>query len=268
MTLETWDSTSCVLHVDDPRGSPAMLIFFAGIGGGFGGLPAFEFRHTVAGVRTNQVFLRDPSGLWYLAGIPGAGSSADDVASYLRAECARRGAKRVVTVGNSAGGYAAILFGLLIGANEVHAFSPKTRLLEPSDFHSPARLKFLLDHTGREHPYLDLKRLLEEHSDGPTTVHIHYPNGDTVDATQARRVAGIANVRIWRYRWRTHALVKVLKEYGALRPILSAAIAGSPTRLALIFRWVLFRMRLTVLRASVARRTPWGERDASSHASD
>lgn len=268
VNTETWDDEACVLHVDDPRGAPVMLVFFAGIGGAFGGLPAFEFRHTVARVRTNQVFVRDPSSLWYLKGVRGAGSSAEELAAYLREECRRRGAKRVVTVGNSAGGYAAILFGVLIGADEVHAFSPKTRLLERSDFHSEAKLRILLDHVGRDHPYLDLTRFLAEHADGPTLIHIHYANGDKVDATHALRVKGLPNVRLWRYRWRTHALVKVLKDYGVLRPILTSAIAGSPVRLKLIFRWVLFRMRLSAIRSSIARRMPGGGAGETSSAAD
>jgi hypothetical protein len=250
--------------VDEPGGADVVLVFFAGFGGGFGGMPAFEFKKTVSDVPAHKLFLRDPSGLWYLAGLPETGDSADAVAAYVRAHCARLGAKRVVTVGNSSGGYAALLFGILIDADEVHAFAPKTRLIEPEDFHDVEKLRLVHRHMGKDHPYLDVKRLVEEGRGARTTLHIHYPNGDTVDAKQARRMAGVPNVKLWKYRWRTHALVRVLKQYGALRPILESAISGSPARLGVLVFWVRLRMRLAVIRASVARLLG-GDKEAPTH---
>lgn len=264
MPQEAWTDDACVLTVDEPGGADVVLVFFAGFGGGFGGMPAFEFRNTVSDVPAHKVFLRDPSGLWYLAGLPGVGDSADAIAAHLREHCARRGAKRVVTVGNSSGGYGALLFGLLIDADEVHAFAPKTRLLEPEDFHDQEKLLLVHRHMGREHPYLDIRKLVLEGRGARTTLHIHYPNGDAVDAGQARRMADVPNVRLWKYRWRTHALVRVLKQYGALRPILCSAISGSPTRLRLLTFWVRFRMRLAVIRASVARRLGRGDPEVAA----
>lgn len=265
MPQEAWAGEACALSVDEPGGAEVVLVFFAGFGGGFGGMPAFEFRNTVSDVAAHKLFLRDPSGLWYLGGLPSIGDSADAVAAYVRDHCARHGAKRVVTVGNSSGGYAALLFGILIDADEVHAFAPKTRLVLPEDFHDQEKLRLIHHHMGKDHPYLDIKRLLADGRGARTMLHIHYPNGDTVDAKQARRMAGIRNVKLWKYRWRTHALVRVLKQYGALRPILESAIAGSPSRLGFLTFWVRLRMRLAVIRASVARRLGGGEaaRDAA-----
>jgi pimeloyl-ACP methyl ester carboxylesterase len=251
---QAWADEACVLCVDEPGGADVVLVFFAGFGGGFGGMPAFEFRNTVADVPAHKVFLRDRSSLWYLAGLPGIGDSADAIAAYLRDHCARLGAKRIVTVGNSSGGFAALLFGILIDADEVHAFAPKTRLLEAQDFHDQEKLRLIHRHVGRDHPYLDIRKLVLDGRGARTTLHIHYPNGDAVDAGQARRVADLPNVRLWKYRWRTHALVRVLKQYGALRPILCSAISGSPARLRLLVGWVRLRMRIAVIRGSIARR--------------
>lgn len=241
---EPWAGDGCVLEIEEP-GAEAMVVLFAGFRGGFGRLPEFEFRKTVSGVRAHKLFFRDPSTFWYLRGVPGVGSSANDVAAHVRACRERWGAKRVVTVGNSSGGYAAILFGLLAGADEVHAFAPKTRLLESEDFHDRQKLALLLGEVGADHPHLDLARLMQSGAGAGTRVHIHYPKGNAVDARQAHHVAGLPQVRLWEYRWPNHALVQAIKEAGFLRPLLEAAIDGRGLR----FRIAAWRAAAAVRRA-------------------
>jgi hypothetical protein len=249
---EQW-SDACVLEMEEPAGADVLLVFFAGFRGGFGTLPVFEFRSTVSGVRAHKLFFRDLSELWYQRGVPGVGDSPDAIAARNAACRDRWGAKRVVMVGNSSGGYAAILFGLLTGADEVHAFAPKTRLLESEDFHDQEKLAFLLRHLGADHPNLDLRRLMESGVGARTRVHIHYPTGNAVDTGQARHVASLPNVRLWSYPWRSHALVKKLKEAGLLRPILESAIRGDPWRLRLLVWRGRLALRLAARREARAR---------------
>lgn len=67
-----------------------------------------------------EIFVRDIYKQWYVQGINKTLDSADKLAEYLKKETE---GYRVVTAGNSAGGYAAVLFGLLLKADVVFDFS-------------------------------------------------------------------------------------------------------------------------------------------------
>ena len=80
------------------------------------------------GVALNRILLRDTANLWYQHGVSGLGCDADEVALALRAWIARLRPSSVNTLGQSMGGYAAILFGALLGADRVLAFGPLSYL--------------------------------------------------------------------------------------------------------------------------------------------
>jgi hypothetical protein len=66
------------------------------------------------------IFVRDIFKSWYVCGISDRYSSIDDMIDFLKEET--KGYK-VITVGNSAGGYMAVLAGVLLGAERVFNFS-------------------------------------------------------------------------------------------------------------------------------------------------
>src|SRR5262245_37470221 len=90
--------------------SQTLLVLFGGIAGGVS-IPVFEFFRVREGYPSKRVFLRDPRRSWYQLGIPGVGDTALAVKSMLDDTIARSRANRVVMVGASAGGFAAMLFG-------------------------------------------------------------------------------------------------------------------------------------------------------------
>ena len=116
---------SIALDLEVPGDS--LLIIFGGIAGNLG-LPPFEFGRMLGGFECKKIFVRDLSQSWYCNGLPGIADSFDGMVAYLAERAKESGAKNVVTIGNSAGGYAALLAGQLLGANRVRAFSPQTFL--------------------------------------------------------------------------------------------------------------------------------------------
>jgi hypothetical protein len=108
---------ACDLEPD----SDTLVVAFGGIAGGLG-TPPFEFFRILSRIGVKKAFVRDHHQAWYHRGVKGVGRDIDAVSRHLRELCAGR---RAIFVGNSAGGYAALLFGAAIGA-EVHAFSPQT----------------------------------------------------------------------------------------------------------------------------------------------
>jgi hypothetical protein len=220
------------------------VAFFAGLAK----RPYFEFHRTGTSLRAHRVYLRDFAGDWYQNGLPGAGTSADELAAHLRAHCDRLGAARLVTAGNSAGGFAAILFGMLAGADEVHSFSPKIRAVHPHDFRDQARRAHLHRARDAERSYRDLTALLAAGRGGKTAIHVHYPDGDPMDATQAELLAGVPNVSLWKYRWPRHGVVRALGKCGTVAELLENAVTGEPRRVAAIVRRGRWRLRVARLR--------------------
>lgn len=180
------------------------------------------------GVR--RIFVRDLDQVWYLRGIRGLGTTMASAAEALRAEIGDRSSGRLIVSGNSAGGFAAVAFGALLDADEVHAFSPQTAL---DRLH---RLRWLdarwlteMFHVRRlvelDRASLDLRALLEHSGPGPA-IHLHYCGTHGRDARHAEHLRGLPGVHLHRYPGGGHRLVTDLRDSGELARILRDAVAG------------------------------------------
>ena len=91
------------------------------------GFAEFELAFCRAGIGT-ALFVRDPLRAWYLRGIDTAGHTFDSVVARLEEEIAIAQPARVVTVGASMGGYAAVRAGIALRVDTVLAFGPQVVL--------------------------------------------------------------------------------------------------------------------------------------------
>jgi hypothetical protein len=218
--LPTGDAEPVELALDSP--SQTLLVAFGGIAAQFG-IPPFEFARLAGSLEVKQALIRDPRQAWYHRGLPGYGDDLMSLRDPLQAIVERSGATRTVFVGVSAGGYAALLFGSLLGADAVLAFGPQTTI-DMDTLHSlgdrrwddhlrPLRRAQLLDPD-----WLDLQRLPA----GPARVYFD----DTLDSDRrhAERLAG--KTRLYRFGTGGHVLVRHLRDRGVLPRILRQAIDG------------------------------------------
>ena len=100
-----------------------VLVSFGGLANGTDD-PPFEFVRQTGDLGVHRVFVRDLGQCWYQQGLPGAADGVLDAAAALTRVIDELGPSRRVFVGNSSGAFAAILFGVLAGADEVAAFGP------------------------------------------------------------------------------------------------------------------------------------------------
>ena len=101
-----------------------LIVSFAGNAKLFGGISRFEFVNFLKQFdKISKHFYLDEHSDLYHKGI-GSTSSIDETVAYLKNEIKHY--KRVLFLGNSGGGYAAILFGSLLDVNTVIAFVPQT----------------------------------------------------------------------------------------------------------------------------------------------
>ena len=102
-----------------------LFIFFGGIQGQIGMSP-FEFYRSSDILGCSRLFLRDLSQSWYQRGLPGIGDDVFAIGRYLEERIATSGAVDICFVGNSMGGFAALLFCAMTGRGRVVAFAPQT----------------------------------------------------------------------------------------------------------------------------------------------
>jgi predicted 2-oxoglutarate/Fe(II)-dependent dioxygenase YbiX/predicted esterase YcpF (UPF0227 family) len=108
--------------------SDTLLITFAGMGWKQS-IPTFIFYNFLKSyTNIDKLFLRDINCRYYISGIKNSTTCFKETLDMYRELIGRKKYKRIVSLGCSAGGYAAILYGQLLGLDKVIAFSPQTVL--------------------------------------------------------------------------------------------------------------------------------------------
>ncbi len=116
---------SVILDMDSD--SHTLLLIFGGLGSD-AGVPSFEFGSITREIPVKRLFVRDVHQAWYHQGMPRHGRTFASMAESLSELLAPHDIDRLVVAGNSAGGYAALVFGTLLGADAVLSFAPQTVL--------------------------------------------------------------------------------------------------------------------------------------------
>jgi hypothetical protein len=223
------ENTNAGIALDLEPESDVLLIVFSGLLGRLGPLPVFEFFNSVSSFGVKKAFLRDLTQSWYHRGVEGIGDDVPAIADYLANLIAESGATRTVLVGNSAGAYAALLFGHLLGAGEVHAFSPQT-FIDPAlrAQHDDHRWQVYVDRVvaagGPDPRYADLLPVLSE-GGVETSFHIYFPAPNRLENLHTQRLSGIAGVVPHPIDGGGHKLIKWLRDTGELTQILERALS-------------------------------------------
>jgi hypothetical protein len=204
--------------------SPTMLVVFGGLNRQVGGVPPFEFMRLTGGVPVKRLFVRDPRQAWYHRGLPGVGDDLDAVAKHL-ASRPYGDYERLVLVGNSAGGYAALLFGSLLDADCVLSFAPQSTI-DLRELHrlgdrrwddnlEPLAARALLDPR-----FVDLTGLA--HRDA----RVYYDADDALDRGHAERLldGGGPGLHGHPCEGGGHDLVRTLRDRGTLAGLLRSAL--------------------------------------------
>lgn len=223
------DPLAGVLVGDAEPGAP-LLVAFGGLAGRLNMAP-FEFFRLVETIPCSKIFLRDLHQVWYHRGIAGLGHGIDESAAKLSTLITSRSPSRIAMVGNSAGGYAALLFGHLIPrVDSILAFAPQTFLDRWNRaLHFDMRWRRQISEVHRLRAsvaYRDLLPLLGTRAGAQPATHVFASRDDRLDHAHARRLRGVPRVRIHAYAEGDHSLIKALRDRGALKPLLEAALLG------------------------------------------
>ncbi|HEC05399.1 MAG TPA: hypothetical protein ENJ12_00975 [Thiolapillus brandeum] len=217
---------SAAVAIDLRPGCDRALVAFGGIQGAMG-VPPFEFFNLTNKLDVGKIYVRDLRQAWYHQGLSGVTTDIEGTAAFLANELESVGSPRTVLVGNSMGGYAAILFGLLLNVDTVHVFSPQTFIDKANrSLYRDNRWPRQIDrvHGGHCSRYMDLRHLLQRLPESRSRIHIHYSVLDAMDEIHARHLAGFHNVSLHAYKRGGHEVVRHLKSTGVLGKLLSTAL--------------------------------------------
>jgi acyl carrier protein len=172
----------------------------------------FDFMDLTGSLDYSCILLRDPAFSWYLAGIGDECGDFDGVVRVVRGHLDKLAPDKVMMIGTSAGGYAALLAGHLLQADYVHAFSPQT-YIDPASIRrygddalvqkTGPMLQSLYARLGEDAECLDLARALGRWN-GKTRYLLHVCARSERDLRRARHLDGMPALTILRYPCAIH----------------------------------------------------------------
>lgn len=201
-----------------------LFLSFGGVRLG-SGMPPFEFTASLSARGVPGYFIKDFRQSWYHEGLLGLSDDIESTHRYLAGLVARHNCQRLVTLGSSAGGYAAILFGTLLGADRVAAFAPQAEVTRDvvkqfASYDSPPPAQFL----DRAKSVPALRQFLRNQPKLPA-IHVYYAADSRTDAEDAERLAGLDGVELIAVPdTANHSIAAELKKRGRLNGILEALV--------------------------------------------
>lgn len=201
-----------------------LYIFFGGIAAGIV-MPPFEFYNSSKIIDENKIFLRDFSQCWYQNGLLETTEDIDSTVEYIQTEIEKIKPKQIFFVGNSMGGYAAILFSSLIGKGHAIAFAPQTFIapilrLKHKDFRWQKQIFNTYRKSFFKRKVWDLKPLLLQ-PNGIENVSVFVSIKDKLDYVHALHIKNIPSVNVYEFKSGGHGVVKLLRDKGMLPAIMS-----------------------------------------------
>lgn len=220
------------LSLDMDSDSRTLLVAFGGMRNRIG-MPPFEFLSLTGGLAVKKMFVRDLRQAWYHRGMPEHGTSLLDVADSLKALLAAHDVERLVVAGNSSGGYGALVFGTLLGADTVLCFAPQTVLdldvlSRMGDHRWDERLLEVTATRPLDERWVDLRTALPQVRKGDTRYKVFFDETLATDRLHAERLIGLEGLRLYRFGRGGHHLVRKLRDAGHLEWIVRGSLQTPP----------------------------------------
>jgi len=202
--------------------SKTLVIVFAGQGLGLQ-MPMFEFRKTFSNSTVNLMFIRDIQQVFYQFGIKPNGNISSTLKAIMN-EIRKIKTNKIIVIGNSSGGYAALLFGYLLltkkfPVKKILAFAPR--------FGDQGFIEHIRPYRNVQPRYFSFKDVFNQKTyfkDG--IFHIFYSQDCSIDVDYALSQLNYPWIEHHVYEQGGHALIRELRDNGTLSQILYNAIEG------------------------------------------
>ena len=211
--------------------------------------PAFDFYgrlrklEQASGQPLNKILVRDSGNAWYHRRIAGLGNHVDETAQALRELVRRIAPGQITTLGQSMGAYAAVMYGLLLDAQQIVAFGPLSFLdVQQARLYHELRWLPVMESLAQDPPasgYYDLAALCRARATGHTQLHLVFGTRPDVasvgasasesvnlDAMHAQRMAAFGRCTLHPFPQSGHAVVQHLIDTKRINGLLAKCILG------------------------------------------
>jgi pimeloyl-ACP methyl ester carboxylesterase len=208
--------------------SSTLLLAFGGMKGKLD-IPPFEFFGLTGEMPIKRLFVRDLEQAWYHRGVRRHGSTIPEVAEHLDRIIARQQIERLVVVGTSAGGYAALIFGSLLGADRVLCWGPQTTLdlevLGQMDDHRwDDKIAPLMSDRHLDEDWIDLRRALPGARIAQTRYELFFDDSYLLDRLHVERLSDVDGVQLRPVAGGEHEVARQMRKTGELELVLRSAL--------------------------------------------
>ena len=211
--------------------------------------PAFDFYgrlrklEQASGQPLNKILVRDSGNAWYHRRIAGLGNHVDETAQALRDLVRRIAPGQVTTIGQSMGAYAAVMYGLLLDAQQIVAFGPLSFLdVQQARLYHELRWLPVMESLAQDPPlsgYYDLAALCRARATEHTQLHLVFgtrpdavnsgasaSESVNLDAMHAQRLAAFGRCTLHPFPQSGHAVVQHLIDTKRINGLLAKCILG------------------------------------------
>lgn len=214
MMTVTSDSNISYTHY----GHDVLIISFGGLALRMG-MTMFEFNSAIKKLKVDSLFLKDTKRIWYQKGISEEYPTVESVVELLKNYTVNY--RKVICIGNSAGAFAAILFGTLLDIDQVVAFAPQTLLKE--EFNMKPWLSELRNMNQQKIFCNDLKKHLSN-TGYSTKIDVCVPKLNPIDYAHSNYIRDLKNINIILFNTNNHNMAAHIKNTIGLNKFLETYI--------------------------------------------
>jgi hypothetical protein len=212
-----------LIPLEEKSGDHANTILsFGGMSTGLS-LPVAEFMRTLSHENNRVLFIKDFHQAWHLKGLRGISSNLEGTLEFLH-QLVEPYQPDCRAIGTSAGGFAAILFGVRMGVRNVVAFAPQTHLTEAviNRFRKASQSSVSSREILSCGNLLDLRNILTGNQQ--TRIEIHYGASNREDSRAAEWLQGYPGIVLKAHPCDEHSIARWLKNNGLLTAALNSVL--------------------------------------------
>jgi acyl carrier protein len=226
-------ANSLLLHEGNPA-CKQLVIAFTG-GAHMLMTNPFNFINVTGLYNKHFIIVSDPFRLWYQNGVNEKLTSFQQLCDYFKKKISQLNIEKVLLIGTSSGGYAALLAAHTIQADYAHAFGPQTDISYASLREASAKpiearraqINFLYQLHRNNKDNFDLRRAMRNYN-GKTRYYIHYAADNPYDPQRALKMEKTPGVKIFPYPYKTHGIIVPMIETGYLKQLFLDKYLGDP----------------------------------------
>lgn len=162
----------------------------------------YEWSKNLITRANKHIFVRDIYKSWYVTGINNEINSIDKLFEFLKEETKN---SRIITLGCSSGGYAAMIFGILLDAEYIFSFSGQFSIQDVVDNNSQIHYPLLFEHKDdlSKNKYFNIANLVKSKN---IPIFYFVSSLSDCDKNQINIASGIKNVYSFKIKSDDHGI--------------------------------------------------------------